>query len=59
MNDPMAYVVILFAITALAGLEITALLNGVDGTVYSLVISAITALAGYAIGKNINKPFGG
>ena len=59
MNDPMAYIVILFAITAITGLEITALLNGVDGTVFSLVISAITALAGYAVGKNVDKIFRG
>ena len=55
MKDPIGYMIIMLAIVAITGLEITAILNGIDGTVYSLSISAITALAGFAVGKLIIK----
>jgi len=39
------------AISCLTVLEMTALIMGVDGAVFSVVIAAIAGLGGYTIGK--------
>jgi len=39
------------AIACLTTLEMTALIMGVDGIVFSVVVGAIAGLGGYAVGK--------
>ena len=41
------------AILALAILESTALLVGLDGQIFTVVVAAIAGLAGYEIGKKV------
>lgn len=43
----------LVAMGIIGGLEITALLMGVDGQLFSVVVAIIAGLGGYAAGKAI------
>jgi hypothetical protein len=47
------------AISCLTIIEIVALLNGIDGVLFSLVIAAISGLGGYQIKALVNNVKGG
>lgn len=47
--------VVMSGIAGLVILEVVALMNGINGTMYSLVIAAIAGLAGWALPFPIRK----
>jgi len=52
METTMKYITTIVAIVSITILEAVALMNHIDGTVFSLVIAAIAGLGGYHL-KNI------
>lgn len=51
-----AWIVAIFAILALAIIEVSALVRGVDGALLSLVVAAIAGLGGYVLPNPWSKP---
>ena len=51
MTDKIDWRIATCAIIALAAIEITALLNGIDGTLMVLIVAAIAGVAGYKLKK--------
>lgn len=47
METKMKYLTTIAAIISITALELVALINHIDGTVFSLVIAAIAGLGGY------------
>jgi len=41
----------IWAISLLAGLELVAIIQKIDGSMFGLVVAAIAGLAGYELGK--------
>ena len=54
-NNTIDFRVIITAMLCLTILEITALFNGINGTLYSLVIMIIGGLAGFLIKSPLQK----
>lgn len=52
METKMRYMTTIAAIISITALEVVALMNHIDGTVFSLVIAAIAGLGGYHL-KNV------
>ena len=52
METKMRYLTTIAAIISITALEAVALMNHIDGTVFSLVIAAIAGLGGYHL-KNV------
>ncbi len=51
-----AWIVAIFAILALAIIEVSAIVRGVDGAILSLVVAAIAGLGGYVLPNPWSKP---
>jgi len=46
-----AYVIVLVALLCIAGLEVVALMKGIDGALMATSMGLIFGIAGYAVGK--------
>ncbi len=54
LNEPMNWTAIV-AILAIAAIEVTALVRGVNGAEFGLVIAAIAGLAGYQVHNIVTR----